>query len=181
MTEPSGVIAGDVAVGAGSETEGSSAASFADFFDVHHRGLYGALWLITRDGHEAEEVMQDAFVRVWERWPKVSRLADPEGYLYRTAMNVFRSRRRRAAVALRRAVGLLPSDDGLAAVEERELIVRALAPLTPRQRAAIVMTDVLGHSSEEAGKALGIRPSTVRVLAARGRAELKKRMGGRDE
>jgi RNA polymerase sigma factor (sigma-70 family) len=181
MTESSGTIAGDVAVGAESEADVSPAASFAEFFDLHHRGLYGALWLITRDGHEPEEVMQDAFVRVWERWPKVSRLADPEGYLYRTAMNVFRSRRRRTAVALRRAVGLMPPDDGLAAVEERELVVRALAPLTPRQRAAIVLTDVLGHTSEEAGKALGIRPSTVRVLAARGRAELKKRMGERDE
>ena len=49
-------------------------------------------------------------------------------------------------------------------------VIRALAPLTPRQRAAIALTDVLGFTSEQAGEALGASPVTVRVLAARGRA-----------
>jgi RNA polymerase sigma factor (sigma-70 family) len=91
-------------------------------------------------------------------------------------MNVWRSRGRRAAVALRKAVRILPTDDGLAAVEEREDVIRVLAPLTPRQRAAIVLTDLLGFTSEEAGDALGVKASTVRVLAARARAALKEGM-----
>jgi RNA polymerase sigma-70 factor (ECF subfamily) len=56
-------------------------------------------------------------------------------------------------------------------------VVRAMAPLTPAQRAAVVLVDVLGLNSEEAGEALGIRPSTVRVLAARGRAALRETWG----
>src|SRR5947207_12505551 len=105
-------------------------SSFEEFFSEQHRGLFGALLLVTRDSHEAEEIMQDAFLRLWERWDRVGGLDDPVGYLYRTAMNVFRSRRRRVLVALRRVVRPSEPDDGLAAVEDREAVVRALAPLT---------------------------------------------------
>ena len=150
---------------------------FEAFFLANHLALYRALWLVTRNRHEAEEVMQDAFVRVWSKWAKVASVPDPQGYLYRTAMNVFRSRVRRAKVAVRKATRTLPPDDLLAAVEERDAVIRALAPLTPRQRAAVVLTDVLGFDSEHAAEALGVRPSTVRVLAARGRQALRDAMG----
>jgi RNA polymerase sigma-70 factor, ECF subfamily len=154
---------------------------FEGFFEDQHTALFRALWLVTRNRHEAEEVMQDAFLRVWERWDHVGSLSDPVGYLYRTAMNVFRSRARRAKVAIRLAVGHFPADDELAKVEQREDIVRALAPLTPRQRAALVLTDLLGLTSEQAGEALQIKASTVRVLVARARAALRKEPGERDD
>ncbi len=125
--------------------------------------------------------MQDAFLRMWERWDRVGSLADPVGYLSRTAMNLLRSRRRRAAVALRRTIGQMPVDDGLVAVEERDAVVRVLSSLTPRQRAVIVLSDVLGLTSAEAADAFGIRPSTVRVLGARARTRLRKELGEADE
>jgi RNA polymerase sigma-70 factor (ECF subfamily) len=150
---------------------------FESFFETHHRQLFQALWLMTRNVHEAEEVMQDAFVKVWERWDRTSAMENPTGYLYRTAMNVFRSRARRARLAIRRTVGLARWDDSLSEFEEREVVIQALAPLTPRQRAAVVLMEVLDLTSEQAGSALGISPATVRVLAARGRAVLRKAMG----
>jgi RNA polymerase sigma factor (sigma-70 family) len=61
-------------------------------------------------------------------------------------------------------------------VEERDVVMRALSRLTPRQRAAIVLMDLLGLTSDAAGQALGVRPSTVRVLAARARAVMKDGM-----
>jgi RNA polymerase sigma-70 factor (ECF subfamily) len=146
-------------------------ATFESFYLEHQDRLFRGLWLVTRNRHEAEEIVQEAFVRVYERW---STARDKEAYLYRTAMNVFRSRLRRAAVAIRKAVHVLPHDDQLAEVEARESVVRALAPLPPRQRAAVVLLDVLELSSEEAAEALGIRPVSVRVLAARGRARLRE-------
>jgi RNA polymerase sigma factor (sigma-70 family) len=150
--------------------------TFEDFFLAERDGLYRALWLVTRNRHEAEEIAQEAFLKVWERWGTVGGLADPSGYLYRTAMNVWRSRGRRAALALRKVAHTVPHDDDMRAVEERDLVVRALARLTPRQRAAIVLVDLLGLTSEAAGHALGVRPSTVRVLAARARAAVKEGM-----
>jgi RNA polymerase sigma-70 factor (ECF subfamily) len=152
------------------------AASFEGFFEEQHERLFRALWLLTRNRQEAEEVMQDAFLRLWERWDKVIGGPDPVGYLYRTAMNVWRSRLRRAAVAARRVIHHIQGDDEIAEVEERDAVVRALAPLPPRQRAAIVLIDVLDLSSERAGEALGIKPVTVRVLATRARATLAKEM-----
>ena len=147
---------------------------FEEFYLKDYRELCASMWLITRNRHEAEEIAQDAFLKVLERWDRVEDMDDPEGYLYRTAINVWRSRRRRAAVALRKAVGASMSDDSIAAAEQRLDLVRGLATLTARQRAALVLTDLVGLTSEEAGKALGVRPSTVRVLAARGRATMKE-------
>lgn len=162
-------------------SETAVGGDFEEFYEAEHSDLFAAVWLVTRNRQEAEEIMQDAFLKLWERWGHVAGLDDPTGYLYRTAMNGFRNRSRRAAVALRKTARLLPPDDALARVEERESIVRALAPLTPRQRAAVVLTYVLGYTSEEAADLLGIRPSTVRVLAGRGRAQLRQAMGEADE
>jgi RNA polymerase sigma-70 factor (ECF subfamily) len=150
---------------------------FESFFQDTHADLFAALCLITRNRHEAEEIMQDAFLKLLERWDRVSGLDDPTGYLYRTAMNALRKRHRRAMLALKRAGHLTPVDSDLELIESREAVVRTLAPLSPSQRAAIVLTNLLGYSSDEAASILGINPGTVRTLASRGRSELRKRAG----
>jgi RNA polymerase sigma-70 factor (ECF subfamily) len=154
---------------------------FEGFFEAHHQRLFRALWLMTRNRDEAEEVVQDAFLRVWQRWDRVGNGSDPAGYLYRTAMNLWRSRLRRAAVAMRNVVHQIQREDEMAAVDQQDAVIRALAPLPQRQRAAVILLDVLDLSSERAGAALGIEPVTVRVLAARARATLAKEIGDRDE
>jgi DNA-directed RNA polymerase specialized sigma24 family protein len=52
--------------------------------------------------------------------------------------------------------------------------MRSLALLTKRQRAAVVVTELLGYSSEEAGEILGIRAGTVRMLTSQARAALRE-------
>ena len=156
--------------------EFTGSRDFESFFRDEHEGLFRALWLITRDRQEAEEVMQDAFLQLWARWDRVQRHPDPVAYLYRTAMNLWRSRLRRAVVAARKLVHTERHADEMTDVEERDVVVRALAGLPARQRAAIVLMDVLDLSSVRAGEVLGIRPVTVRVLAARARATLTNEM-----
>jgi RNA polymerase sigma factor (sigma-70 family) len=158
----------------------SRPTGFEEFFEREHERLFRALWLLTRNRQEAEEIMQDAFLRLWERWDRVRGGPDPVAYLYRSAMNVWRSRLRRAGVAARKAIHQVHGGDQMAEVEERDAIVRALAPLPPRQRAAVVLVDVLELSSEQAGDVMGIRPVTVRVLAARARVTLAEQIGERD-
>jgi RNA polymerase sigma-70 factor (ECF subfamily) len=144
--------------------------SFESFFEEQRSRLFGALCLVTGSRAEAEEIVQDAFLRLWERWDRVATLEDPTGFLFRTAMNVFRNRARRAALAVRRGLRLAPNRDDLAAVEDRDEVVRLMHEMTPHQRAALVLTGYLGYSSEEAAKVLGVRASTVRALATKGRA-----------
>jgi RNA polymerase sigma-70 factor (ECF subfamily) len=128
---------------------------------------------------EAEEIMQDAFLMAWERWDRVSAMDSPGGYLYRTAMNLYRKRVRRAGVAVRRAVHLLPTEDALGAIEARDEAARLLRTLTPREREAIVLTAYLGYSTEEAGRLLGVKANTVRVLTTRARASLRRTLEDR--
>ncbi len=151
-------------------------SAFEDFFRAEHVRLLRAMYIVTGDRQEAEELTQEAFLRVWERWPRVSALEDPTGYLYRTAMNAFRSRARRARLAASRALRGSSSRDAFGDVEDRDVVMHALASLTPRQRAALVVTELLGYTSEEAAPILGVKAGTVRALASQGRAALRSSM-----
>src|SRR6266571_4261436 len=84
--------------------ETSAQTEFHRFFEAEHRRLTTALYLITGDPSEAEELSQEALVRVYERWDRVRRMDSPTGYLYRTALNLHRSRLRRLAVLGRHLV-----------------------------------------------------------------------------
>jgi RNA polymerase sigma factor (sigma-70 family) len=149
---------------------------FEALFERENERLFQALCLVTRNRFEAEELAQDAFLSVYERWDRVAEMDDPTGYLYRTAMNAFRSWHRRSTLAAKRAIGLTRADDAISGIEEQDVVVRALASLTPRQRAAVVLIDFMGYSSEEAGRMLGIRASTVRTHTERAHRDLKARM-----
>ena len=154
----------------------SSPMPFDGFFEQERDRLYRALWLVTRNRFEAEELTQEAFVRVLERWDRVSEMEDPHAYLFQTAMNAFRSNYWRALLAARRTIGITPTDESIAQVDEHDAVVRALAQLSPRQRASVVLTDLLGFRSEQAARMLGIRPSTLRMHASRAHAALKETM-----
>jgi len=60
------------------------ALDFDDFFASESERLFRRLWLVTRNRAEAEEVMQDAFLSLYERWDRMADVDDPKAYLYRT-------------------------------------------------------------------------------------------------
>lgn len=162
-------------VDAGLEGIGMAEApvSFEVFFREQHPRLFAALCLTTGSRTEAEEIAQDAFVKLLERWDRVSRMDDPIGFLFRTAMNLFRKRYRRARLAERLPIPVRERDDAFAVVNDRDVLVRAMRGLTPHQRAAVVLTAIFDYSSGEAGRILGISDSTVRVLAGRARHTMR--------
>ena len=148
---------------------------FEEFFEQERGRLFGAIRLMTGDGQEAEEIVQDAFLALWERWDRVSQMDRPSGYLYRTAMNRFRSRRRRMVRAAKRTLPMATEDeDPYSAADLHDEVMRGLRGLAPRQRAALVLVDLLDYGSSEAADLLGVRPTTVRNLAAQGRASLRR-------
>lgn len=157
----------------GPEIRAGYSGDFEDLFAEHHQRLFGALVIVTGDRGEADDLTQDAFVRVLERWGRVSAMEDPVGYLYRTAMNLFRKRYRRQLRGQRLIPDTHPPVDALAEVEDRDAVLGAMAKLPIDQRAALIVTTLFGYSSEEAAQILRTSASNVRSRATRARAAIR--------
>ena len=155
-------------------------ARFDSFFQEEHVRLFKALYFVTGNRQDAEELMQEAFMKLWERWDAIDAIDDPTGYLFRVALNGFRMRRRRAATAVRKAAPIPEERDAFVEAEMRADVRALLLELTPRQRAALLLVDLLGYPSEQAARILRVRPSTVRALATKGRRALRAMEGARD-
>jgi RNA polymerase sigma-70 factor (ECF subfamily) len=152
---------------------------FAAFFAAEHRGLFKALYFVTGNRADADELMQEAFLKLWERWDLIDVVQDPTAYLFRVALNGFRTRTRAARRATRKILPVISPPDPFDEVNVREDVRHMLLELAPRQRAALVLLDLYGYGSEEAARIMGIRPSTVRALASQGRSVLRA-SGGSD-
>jgi RNA polymerase sigma-70 factor (ECF subfamily) len=154
-------------------------ARFDTFFEDESDRLFKALYFVTGNRHDAEELTQDAFLKLWERWDQIDRIDDPTAYLFRVALNAFRRRRRRTAMAVRKLMPESELPDAFQEAEMRADVRQLLLRLTQRQRAALLLVDLLGYSSEQAARILRVRPSTVRSLATQGRRALRAE-GARD-
>jgi RNA polymerase sigma-70 factor (ECF subfamily) len=148
-------------------------SSFDELFLDQHDRLYRALYFVTGNREDAEELMQEAFLKLWERWDTIATIDDPVAWLFRVSLNGLRMRVRRAGVAARKLLPLPTQRDPFDDIELAEDVRTMLLGLPTRQRAALVLTEIFDYSSEQAARILGIRPTTVRVLASQGRAALR--------
>jgi RNA polymerase sigma-70 factor (sigma-E family) len=128
------------------------------------------------DRHRAEDLVQEALVKLWSAWPRVADEA-PEAYA-RTVLI-----RLAARSAKRRWWGERPSEqvpeveqagDMSASVAERTEVEAALAQLPPGQRAAVVLRYYLDMSESQVAEVLGAPIGTVRSHTARGVARLRQ-------
>jgi RNA polymerase sigma factor (sigma-70 family) len=155
--------------------------SFDRFFADEYERLVRALFIVVGDPIDAEDLAQEAMVRVLERWDRVASLASPTGYLYRTALNLHRTRSRRAVVRRRHLRRADPPPDPIAAADDRDEIARLLTMLPVGQREAVALVEWLGMSTEDAGAVLGIAPVSVRVRLSRAKSTLRAGDGGAGE
>ncbi len=135
--------------------------------------LVGSLALHCGDQNIAEDIAQDALARAWEKWPDVSAMASPEGWVFRVAFNLSSShwRRRRAE---QRAYDRLGTGRATTADSSERVALRdALRSLSPRQRAAIVLRYYADLSVAATAVALDCAPGTVKSLASQGLANLR--------
>jgi RNA polymerase sigma factor (sigma-70 family) len=164
------------------EAVDAEGASFEAFFSAEWPRVVKALLLLTGSKEQAEDVAQGAFLKILERWDGLDHEADLEGYLFRTALNGYRSVYRRTKLAAKRVIApARAATDPFEHVAERESAVRLLLALTPRQREAIVLTGIEGFGYRQAGAVLGIKESTVRSLVAQARAQFAKETDATDE
>lgn len=151
---------------------------FDAFFDKEYTPLLRLMFGMTGNLVEAEELAQEAMTRALERWDRVSNMSSPAGYVYRTAVNLNRSRLRRLARPLRWSRESERSSD--AEPEVIGSLVSALAALPRGQREAVLLVEWLGLEAREAGQILGISPSSVRSRVHRAKALLAGGTGDTD-
>lgn len=129
--------------------------------------LYRAALAILGDPQEAEDAVQDAFVRYLEKAPRD--LENPGAWLTRVLVNGCKSRLRLTW----RRVGPLPEILPTPGPEEREEL-EELFSLPPEDRAVIHLHYYEGYSTDEIAQMLGQRPGTVRSRLSRARGKLRK-------
>lgn len=160
---------------------GQTEADFETFFRGEFPRLVGALYLLTGNPGDAEELGQEAMARAYERWERISRMESPGGYVYGIALNLNRHRLRRLGYRARTLLRAGSTENTPDRAEERSDLMRAMATLPLGQRAALILVEWVGLDSVEAGRVLGIEAGAVRSRISRARAVLKERLEVEDE
>jgi len=142
-------------------------SSFGDFYGLHYQSMVRLAQALVDTSECAEEIVQDVFVKVYERWNGLDR---PAGYLHVAVVNGARSELRKREV--RRRVGLRARP--VAATGERDYLIDALDRLSPKQRTALVLRFYAQMSERETAEAMRVRPGTVKSLVSRGLTELRR-------
>jgi RNA polymerase sigma-70 factor, ECF subfamily len=160
--------------------------AFARLVLAHADRVYGALRRFGLDAAEADEVAQEVFLRAWRGLARFEQRAQLSTWLYRIAFNEAQRRlsRRGAphvepqpegedpASSIPEATHLGP--EARALDHEFEAILgRALAELPADWRAAVVLRDIEGLSTDQAAAVVGIRPAAFKSRLHRGRMQLR--------
>lgn len=149
-----------------------NAESFDAFYAGSVRRVTAQLYAMTGGRAEAEDCVQEAYARAWQRWGSLSCYDDPEAWVrtvaYRIGVDNWRSALR-GAVAYRRhgVTGDLPETD-----PDRVAIISALRQIPAAQRQAIVLHHLVGLSVEQVAAETGVPPGTVKARLSRGRRAL---------
>lgn len=153
------------------------------FCERTHPQLVGALGLFCGDRKLAEDLAQDAMVRVCQRWTQVRQMQRPDAWLFTVAFNLARSHFRRGVV-IRSAVRLLRAE---ADTDQSPLdqtaghldLMAALRTLPPKDRQLLVMRYYLGYSTAETAEALRLPTGTVRSRLSRATERIRPALSDR--
>ena len=163
---------------------GWQAPSWEEIVRLHSARVYRLAYRLTGNQHDAEDLTQETFVRVF-RSLHTYQPGTFEGWLHRITTNLFldqvRRRNRVRMDAMGESADRFENADQLAAPERAyehgnldHDVQRALDDLPPEYRAAVVLCDIEGLSYEEIAVTLGIKLGTVRSRIHRARARLRE-------
>jgi RNA polymerase sigma-70 factor (ECF subfamily) len=166
-----------------STLEPAAPERLARLFDAHQRRLFFLALRMASDREEAQDLVQEAFLRAARQPASVPEGEGPgEAWLVRTLVNLCRDRYRRRAV---RARVLAPPGDAEpgtdhpeAAEVARATVKAALARLSPRRRAVVALHELEGIPVREVARLLGVAEVTVRWHLLAARRELARLLTG---
>ena len=149
------------------------AVEFSEFIATRGDGLVRTAALLLGRADGAEDLVQDALLRLYRHWDRVTRDGDPDAYLHRIMTNLVVDgwRRKRPVVSVASVPDVAEAaDESLA---QRDVMLRALAQLGRRQRAALVLRYWHDWSVERTAQTLGCSTGNVRALTSNGLARLR--------
>ncbi len=153
-----------------------SPPTFDSFVDEHANGLLRTAYLIVGDLHDAEDLVQEAFLKLASRWPRVSQMESPVGYARRILVNqALRGRSKRSRI--RGELNATPPGETASTAAHLEIhdeLFDALAALPPRQRAVLVLRYFLDLPEAEVAAALGCSLGTVKSSGSRALKRLEE-------
>jgi RNA polymerase sigma-70 factor (sigma-E family) len=152
----------------------------ADLYWRHASEAVRLAFLLTGDRHAAEDIVQDAFVRLFGRFQELRSPEAFEIYLRRTVINLSHDRFRRLKLERDHATEANPSRpaDVASQVEDRDLIRHALRSLSHRQRSALVLRFYADLSEQQTAEVMQCSVAAVKSLVSRATASLRERMRG---
>ena len=145
-----------------------------DVIPAYENTLYRAPLAILGDPQEAEDVVQEAFLRLWEKDPAFESPAHQRSWLLKVTVNGCKSRLR--APWRRRTAPLLESYP--AADPEEQAVLEVIQSLPPKDRAALHLYYYEGYQTAEIAAMTGWREGTVRSRLARARDKLRELLKG---
>jgi RNA polymerase sigma-70 factor (sigma-E family) len=149
---------------------------FARFVEAREQALRRTAWLLTGDWGLAEDLVQTALARAWPRWERINRRDDPEVYVRRVIVNTWRtwSRRRWRGEKASPAVADAPAGGDMATEVAMRMALRdALATLTGRQRAVLVLRVYDDLPEAQVADMLSCSVGTVKSTMSRALARLR--------
>lgn len=155
-----------------SRSNAAAQDAVSDLYASCYARLVGVVALAAQSRMDAEECVQEAFLRVLSRWQHVSQLESPEAWVRTVAFRLLSNRRRKARNAVRALLrhGLPPAEPP--PNPDRVDVADAMRQLPLGQRQVVVMHHVLGLSVEEIARALNVAPGTVKSRLSRARVSL---------
>jgi RNA polymerase sigma-70 factor (sigma-E family) len=150
----------------------SDADRFAAYYEARYRPLRRTAYLLCGNWHEADELTQAAFVRLYLAWGRV-RADGAHAYARRVLLNEYLGRQRRRRELL---VDAVPDRPGPAtgSPDDRVDLAAALRAVPPQQRAVVVLRYWEGLSIDQTAALLRVAPGTVKSQASRGLAALRE-------
>jgi len=162
-------------------------AAFEQIIEFYQRKVLATAWRMLGDQEDARDAAQEVFLRVYKYLAGFRMDRDFGAWLYRITINVCRDQQRKrghrdqfTSFEMEQELGNLEgrsSDEDVEAAaiqsQQRAMVLQALATLSKKERAAIVLRDLEGLSTEEVARVLGSSQTTVRSQISTARAKIK--------
>ncbi len=147
-------------------------AEFTDLYEKHFSELAAQVCAYLGDATEAQDLVQEAFLRAWQRWDKVGGYEEPVAWVRRVAWNLATSRHRRNQVARKFLQKSSAPEAAPAASPDHVALVAALRLVPAKRRQALVMHYMADMTISAIAAETGAREGTVKSWLHRGRKEL---------